>query len=170
MGDFVTQIGESFIGSGPNAAHVNTVLGAKGGHVEAAWVASLAQPKRGHTPFVVVLKPGLPVKPFTLFVNKATILDDRHAELTWGAAHAGVAKGVADAVATGVVASERVGELLLVAAVWVDPKANDAEAVFANNAKATLRALAAGAAGEPGLEAVLAARVRPENPFFPPEA
>ena len=31
---FVTQLGEAFVGSGPEAAHVNTVLGEKGGPVE----------------------------------------------------------------------------------------------------------------------------------------
>ena len=32
--------------------------------------------RAGHTPYLVVLKPGLPVKPFTLFVNKATIASE----------------------------------------------------------------------------------------------
>src|SRR5262245_42129171 len=44
---FVSQFGESFIGEGVNAAHINTVLGGKGGAVEQAWVAALAQPSPG---------------------------------------------------------------------------------------------------------------------------
>ena len=98
---FVTQIGESFVGDGPHAAHLNTVLGGKGGAVETAWASALAHPTQGHTPFVAVLRPGLPVKPFTLFINKATLAGDRHAEMTWGPAQAGVAKGVAEAVGAG---------------------------------------------------------------------
>lgn len=30
------------------------------------------------------VKPGTAGRPFTLFVHKATIENDRHAELTWG--------------------------------------------------------------------------------------
>src|SRR5262249_47272338 len=100
---FVTQLGEAFVGSGPEAAHVNTVLGATGGPVEAAWVTALATPREGHVAFVVAAQPGLAVKPLTLFVNKATIASSDHAALTWGPAQAGVASGVLDAVAEGTV-------------------------------------------------------------------
>jgi 5,6,7,8-tetrahydromethanopterin hydro-lyase len=93
------QLGECFVGSGPNAAHVNTVLGARSGPVGSAWATALATPTRGHAPFVAVIRPGLPAKPFTLFVNKAEVRDDAHARLTWGPAQAGVAGGVVDAVA-----------------------------------------------------------------------
>ena len=67
------QLGEGFAGDGPNAAHVNTMLGPKDGPVGAAWATALATPRAGHTPFVVVVKPNVPVKPMTLFVNKATV-------------------------------------------------------------------------------------------------
>src|SRR5260221_7718549 len=83
-----TQIGECFAGEGVDAAHVNTVLGRLGGPVETAWATALATPRPGHAAFVTVLRPNLPVRPPTLFVNKATITDDRHGELTWGAAQA----------------------------------------------------------------------------------
>jgi len=41
-----TQFGESFIGQGVNAAHINTVLGETGGPVETAWVTALATGSR----------------------------------------------------------------------------------------------------------------------------
>ena len=87
------QIGESFIGDGVDAAHVNTVLGERGGPVGTAWATALATPRAGHVPFVAVVQPGLAVQPMTLFVNKAPIEPGRHADLTWGAAQAGVAAG-----------------------------------------------------------------------------
>lgn len=166
MIDFETQLGEGFAGDGINAAHINTVLGAKGGPVETAWVTSLAHPTPGHVPFVAVLRPGLPLKPFTLFVNKATIAGDTHAALTWGAAQAGVAKGVTDALVESVIDPDSVDRLLLVAAVWVNPAAADADLVFANNAQATLAALRAGCAGRPTVAELLAERAAPFNPFF----
>jgi 5,6,7,8-tetrahydromethanopterin hydro-lyase len=165
---FVTQIGEAFVGQGADAAHVNTVLGALGGPVETAWVSALAHPSAGHTPFVTVLRPGLPVKPLTLFVNKATIASDRHGQLTWGAAQAGVARGVASAVADGLIADEEVDDLLLIAAVWVNPDATNAQSVYENNAASTFGALRAGAARMPDVAAVLAARDTPHNPYFTP--
>jgi len=163
-----TQIGESFVGEGADAAHVNTVLGRYGGPVETAWATALATPRAGHAAFVVVLRPNLPVQPLTLFVNKATIVGDRHGELTWGAAQAGVAAGVADAVATGVVPEGEATGLLLIAAVWVNPQADDADAVFANNRRATTEALANGAARRPGVDDVLAHRDEPFNAYYAP--
>jgi 5,6,7,8-tetrahydromethanopterin hydro-lyase len=145
---------------------VNTVLGRKGGPVETAWATALATPRQGHIPFVVVLRPNMPVKPATLFVNKADIRGDRHAALTWGAAQAGVARGVLESVASGVIPSAEVDELVLIAAVWVDWAADDEEAVYAGNLQATRSALTAGAEGRPVIDQLLAVRTDPENPFF----
>lgn len=145
---------------------MNTVLGRKGGPVETAWATALATPRQGHVPFVVVLRPNLPVKPLTLFVNKADVRGDRHAALTWGAAQAGVARGVLDAVADGLVPAAEVDDLLLVAAVWVDWAAEDEEEVYAGNAEATRAALAASAEGRPPIDELLSLRAEPENPFF----
>jgi 5,6,7,8-tetrahydromethanopterin hydro-lyase len=161
-----TLIGEGFAGSGPNAAHLNVVLGRKGGPVETAWATALATPRQGHIPFVVVVRPNLPVKPLTLFVNKADLRGGRHETLTWGAAQAGVASGVLSAVSDGLVPAGQVDDVLLIAAVWVDWDADDEEAVYANNVEATRDALAAAAEGRPTLEELLAVRDEPENPFF----
>jgi 5,6,7,8-tetrahydromethanopterin hydro-lyase len=162
-----TQIGEGFAGSGANAAHVNTVLGRRGSAVEAAWATALATPRLGHAPFVVVLRPNLPVKPFTLFVNKADVRGDRHERLTWGPAQAGVASGIASAVGDGLIPAIEVDELLIIAAVWVDWNADDDALVYANNRSAIRDALASAAAGLPNLDDVLEARDEPRNPFFP---
>ncbi len=161
-------IGESFIGEGAEAAHINTVLGDRHGPVGAAWAASLAMPRAGHTPFVTVLQPNLPVKPLTLFVNKAAIANERHGDLTWGAAQAGVAGGVADAVAHGVISAHDAEGLLLIVAVWVNPAAKHADLIYQNNRAATRNALANGVSGAPAVADMLAARHDPHNPFFNP--
>jgi 5,6,7,8-tetrahydromethanopterin hydro-lyase len=162
------QVGEGFAGDGPNAAHINTVLGSKDGPVGNAWATSLATPRIGHAPFVVVVKPNVPVKPFTLFVNKAAVdgeKHERHGRITWGAAQAGVAAGVVAAVRKGIVSEADADELLLIAAVWVNPDADDEQAVYANNEAATLAALAAGRDGTPTVTDILDAGP-PQNPFF----
>ena len=161
-------IGESYIGQGAEAAHVNTVLGERTGPVGVAWTTALATPSAGHAPFVAVVIPGIPVKPMTLFVNKAPIAGDEHGTLTWGAAQAGVAGGVADAVSEGILSEADADQSLIIAAVWVNPAARDAEKVYANNRTATREALRAGVEGAPQMAEVLAARHRPFNPFYSP--
>jgi 5,6,7,8-tetrahydromethanopterin hydro-lyase len=160
-------IGEGFAGEGANAAHVNTMLGPKGGPVGAAWATALATPRAGHAAFVVVAAPNVPVKPMTLFVNKATVdpANEMHARLTWGAAQAGVAAGVVDAHRKGILLADDADDVVLVAAVWVNPAADDEEAVYENNAQATLAALAAGRDGLPTVATVLDAG-EPRNPYF----
>jgi 5,6,7,8-tetrahydromethanopterin hydro-lyase len=162
-------IGESFVGDGAEAAHINTVLGHRAGPVGTAWATALATPSAGHTPFVAVLRPGIPVKPLTLFVNKAPIAGDEHGTLTWGAAQAGVAGGVADAVADGIISTQAAEDFVLIAAVWVSPAAREADLVYANNRAATKAALDAAARSQPDLEQVLAARAHPANPFYQPK-
>lgn len=165
---FATQFGEAFAGAGADAAHLNTVLGAVGGPVETAWVTALATPRAGHGSFVTTVQPGIPTRPMTLFVNKATLDGDTHAALTWGPAQAGVASGVLWAVSEGIVDPRLVDDLLLVAAVWVNPKATDGDLVYENNRQATRDALAAGAARTPSLQATLAVRDVPFNAYWPP--
>lgn len=160
------QIGEGFVGSGPNAAHTNTVLGHRSGPAGVAWATALATPRAGHVPFMAVAKPGIPVKPVTLFVNKAAMESDLHGTLTWGAAQAGLAAGVADAIRDGYIPVAAVDDLVLIAAVWVNPAANDEEAVFANQRQAVYEALQRGAKSEPTVEQFLAAAEQVSNPFF----
>ena len=159
-------IGESYIGQGAEAAHVNTVLGERTGPVGVAWATALASPSAGHAPFVAVVIPGLPVKPMTLFVNKAAIAGDEHGTLTWGAAQAGVAGGVADAVSEGIISEADADQSLIIAAVWVNPAARDADLVYANNRTATREALRAGVEGVPRVAEVLVASNHPFNPFY----
>ena len=48
------QIGESYVGEGAEAAHINTVLGDRDGPVGAAWATALATPRAGHAAFVTI--------------------------------------------------------------------------------------------------------------------
>jgi 5,6,7,8-tetrahydromethanopterin hydro-lyase len=83
--------------------------------------------------------------------------------MTWGPAQAGVAGGVAEAVAKEIVFDI---DDVLIAAVWVDPAADDAETVFANNFEATLGALAMGQQGMPTATDIEEFRSDLWNPFF----
>lgn len=168
MSDAIYQVGESFIGAGPNAAHVNTVLGSRLGPVGTAWATALATPSSGHVPFMAVMRPGLPVKPATLFVTKAAPNGDEHGLMIWGPAQAGVAGGVADALAEGTLQGIDLDDVVLLCAVWVDPAADDADAVYRHNREATATALRNGARALPDRDEVLAARDGIHNPFYTP--
>jgi 5,6,7,8-tetrahydromethanopterin hydro-lyase len=163
------QIGESFVGEGVNAAHINTVFGHREGPAGVAWATALATPSQGHVPYVVVLQPSLPVKPLTLFVTKAAPASDIHGTMIWGAAQAGVAGGVADAVAEGHIKLEDLDITVIITAVWVNPGADDAQAVYQNNRLATRTALANGAQMLPDANEMLKNRHKPFNPYFTPQ-
>jgi formaldehyde-activating enzyme len=125
------RIGEGFGGTSPNGAHLNVVLARRGSPTAAAAIGMLAHPTPGHTPVLVVVGESQqsyePVFPPTLMMNKATAIEDRHQTMTWGAAQLGIAQGVLDAVADGLL--EATQELVVLAAVWIDVAANDETAV-----------------------------------------
>ncbi len=137
------RIGEGWSGSKPNGSHVNVVLARRGSPTAAAALSMFAQPAPGHTPVLVCVgrteDEYEPVWPPTLMMNKATATDDRHQTITWGAAQLGIAQGVLDAVADGLV--EASGDLLVLVAVWVDPGASDETAVRLANRGAVRKAL-----------------------------
>jgi 5,6,7,8-tetrahydromethanopterin hydro-lyase len=160
-------IGESFVGDGPNAAHTNIVLGRKDGPVASAWATALATPSAGHVPFVTVLRPSVPVKPFTLFVSKAAPAGELHEKAIWGSAQAGLAQGVADALAEGLL--DDPDNLLIIAAVWVNPAVHDLDESYRNQRDAALGAVRAAVNGTPTVEDVLkAAEAGAYNPFYTP--
>jgi 5,6,7,8-tetrahydromethanopterin hydro-lyase len=161
-------IGESFVGDGVNAAHINVVLGRRDGPVGTAWASALAAPSAGHAPFVAVAQPGIPAVPPTLFVNKAAIAGPAHGNMTWGPAQAGVAQGVGQALEESVIDKEDVDNLVLIAAVWVNPNADNEAEVYRNNQVATLEALRKAVEGLPKASEFITAAKAPYNPFFRP--
>ncbi len=68
----------------------------------------------------------------------------------------------------GIISADDADQSLIIAAVWVNPAARDAEKVYANNRTATREALRAGVEGAPHMAEVLVARHRPFNPFYSP--
>lgn len=164
------HIGEGFEGAGPDAAHINLILGTKA-QLGSAFATAAASPGSGHIPFLAVLKPNLPVKPATLFIAKAVLRTESHERMTWGPAQAGVAAGITDALLQGVLPAEAEDGWLAIALVWVDLAANDADVVYSNNRAAALnacrRALTAGWPSRADLKDGLASV---SNPFFTPKA
>jgi len=164
------RIGEGWGGLGPNGSHVNVVLARRGSPTAAAAISMLALPSPGHTPVLVCVGPEQrlyePVWPPTLMMNKATATDERHQTITWGAAQLGIGQGVLDAVAEGLL--EASGDLLVLVAVWVDPRASDETAVRLANREATLKAIRVCVEGRDPDAAARLVRERDSlrNPFY----
>ena len=68
-----TMVGESLVGDGNEVAHIDLLIGPKGGAVEAAFCNTLANNKDGFTSLLAVVAPNLPAKPNTVMFNKVTI-------------------------------------------------------------------------------------------------
>lgn len=163
-------VGEAFVGAGADAAHTNIVLGRRDSPVATAWATALASPSAGHVPFVTVARPSVPVQPPTLFVPKAAATGELHQRATWGAAQAGLALGVTEAVEQGLLPRAEVPALLIIAAIWVNPEVADLDAAFANQRAAAFDAIRAAVAGTPDVAAVLdAIRDGVSNPFYTPD-
>jgi 5,6,7,8-tetrahydromethanopterin hydro-lyase len=130
----------------------------------------LAQPSPGHTPVLVCVgetpQQYEPVWPPTLMMNKATAVDDRHQTLTWGAAQLGIAQGVLDAVADGLIDAS--GDLVVLVAVWVDPAAADETAVRVANREAVRKAIGVCVEGRDpaAATALVERRDHLRNPFY----
>ncbi len=161
-----TWYAEAWAGEVPNAAHLNLAIGLKGGPIEQAFLTAMALPRSGTIPFFTALQPNWPVKPFTLFVNKADFRSEEHSRLTWGPAQAGIAEGILTAVQHGIIPQEQVDEYLIIASVWVDWNANNDEAVYQNNKDAAVSAMERAFGGKPGIEDLLARLGHAENPFL----
>jgi 5,6,7,8-tetrahydromethanopterin hydro-lyase len=163
------RIGEAWSGEIPNGSHLNVVVGRRGSPTAAAIVGVLGSPRPGHAPFLACLSPGIVVRPMTVVVNKSTIEGQGDlGRITWGAAQLGIAQGVLDAVADGLVNPGEAAELVLLAALWVDPAAHDETAVKRAN-RAAMRAALEDALTPPAAAAVselVAKRENAANVFY----
>jgi formaldehyde-activating enzyme len=169
--DLDGRIGEGWGGSpGPNGAHVNVVLGVRGSPTAAALLGTFTSPAPGHTPILVVVGEAQNryelVWPPTIMINKATATEDLHVSLTWGAAQLGIAQGVLDAVADGLL--EPTDDVLVFVCVWVDPTATDATAVRKANRQATRKAIGVCVEGRDpeAARALVARRDEVTSPFY----
>jgi 5,6,7,8-tetrahydromethanopterin hydro-lyase len=160
-----SMVGEALVGSGPEIAHIDLVLGPRGGPVEAAFMNSLAMPRQGHTPLLAVLEPNIQPKPVTLIVNKVTIKNVGQAALMFGPAQAAVAKAVMDSVAEGVIPQEQADDIFVIVSVFIEWDAKDKDKVYEYNYQATKLAIANAVEGKPTVEEALAKKDSAKHPF-----
>ena len=99
----------------------------------------------------------------TVVINKSTISGEGElGRITWGAAQLGIAQGVLDAVADGLLDAGEAADVVILAALWVDPDADDETAVKRAN-RAAMRAALEDALRPPSAEDVAALAERRET-------
>jgi 5,6,7,8-tetrahydromethanopterin hydro-lyase len=163
-------IGEGWSGADPDGAHVNVVLAQRGTPTAAALLGTLTSPTAGHAPILVVVGEDKdhyePVWPPTIMINKATALEQRHQTLTWGAGQLGIAQGVLDAVAEGLIHAA-ISDLVFVA-IYIDPAADDETAVRIASREATLKGIRTAVRGrDPDMaRALVERRDSLRSPFY----
>jgi formaldehyde-activating enzyme len=168
--DLDGRIGEGWSGTKPDGSHVNVVLARRGTPTAAALLGTFTAPRPGHTPILVVVGETEgqyePVWPPTVMINKATALEDLHQTITWGAAQLGIAQGVLDAVADGLLAPT--DDVVVFVTVWVDPGASLETAVRQANRTAVRKAIGMAVQGRDpeAARALVARRDALRSPFY----
>jgi 5,6,7,8-tetrahydromethanopterin hydro-lyase len=167
--DFDGLIGEGWSGVDPDGAHVNVVLAERGTATAGALLTTFTSPAPGHAPILVVVGEDKqhyePVWPPTIMINKATAVEDLHQTITWGAGQLGIAQGVLDAVAAGLIPAS--GDLLVFVAVYIEPDAGDETAVRVASREATLKGVRTAVQGRDAqAQAMVDRRDSLRSPFY----
>ncbi len=160
-----TCVGESLVGDGNEVAHVDLLIGPRGGPVEAAFCNALTNNKDGFTTLLAVIAPNLLTKPPTILYNKVTIKDARQAVQMFGPAQYAVAKAVADSVAEGIIPANEADDLFITVGVFIHWEAKDDKKIQDFNYRATKEALARAIKGEPKSSQVTAQKDTAHHPF-----
>jgi 5,6,7,8-tetrahydromethanopterin hydro-lyase len=158
-------VGEALAGDGNEIAHIDLLIGDKGGPVGVAFANALARQSEGHTNLLAVLTPNLAVKPATVMVTKVTIKGMKQAVQMFGPAQAAVAKAVADSVAEGVIPKAQAENLVIVCGVFIHPGAEDNKKIYEYNLEATRMAIRHAMSGKPTADEVVAGKDSAEHPF-----
>ena len=160
-----TMVGEALVGDGNEVAHIDLILGPRGGSAESAFVMTLTNQKEGVNGLLAVLAPNLMCKPATVMFNKVTIKGAKQAVQMFGPAQHAVAKAVADSLAEGVIPQDEADNLFICVGVFIHWEAADDKKIQEYNYKATKEAIARAIAGEPKVAEVIAKRDTAKHPF-----
>jgi 5,6,7,8-tetrahydromethanopterin hydro-lyase len=159
------QVGESLVGEGNEVAHVDLLIGSKGGPVGEAFAEALINQKEGHTNLLAVVAPNLPCKPDTIISNKVTIKGAAQAVQMFGPAQAAVARAVVDSVRDGVIGEGDVDDLCIICGVFIHWDAADDKKIFDYNYQATKEAIARALGNEPSVSTILDSSEAARHPF-----
>lgn len=157
-------------GLAPNGVHVNVLLAARGTPTAAAITTAFTSPSEGFTPVLVSLgetqQSYVTLNPPTVIVSKSAAVPGLPETLIFGAAQVGIAQGVLDTAAAGLVAADQ--ETIILVSLWIDPAAGDETAVKYAAREAAAAALHEAVVGRSAADRELLVSRRDEitHPFY----
>jgi len=160
------EIGEALVGDGAEIAHVDLMIGDKAGPVGQAFAGALSQLSQGHTPLLSVIRPNLLTKPATIIIPKVTISGMTSASKIFGPAQMAVARAVADCVEEGVIPRDKIEEWVIVASVFIHPKATDFRKIYQYNYGATKLAIRRALQHYPSIDKIMKEKDRGKHPIM----
>ena len=159
------SVGESLVGEGNEVAHIDLLIGSKGGPVGGAFASSLTNQRAGHTNLLAVVAPNLPAKPDTIMSNKVTLKGEKQVGQMFGPAQAAVARAVVDSVREGVIPEADVEDLCVIVGVFIHWEAADDKKIFDWNYQATKESIARALGSKPSMQEILDAEEAARHPF-----
>lgn len=163
MADFF--IGESLVGDGNEIAHIDLIIGSKGGPAGQAFANALSNQKDGFSTLLAVVSPNLPAKPDTLLFNKVTIKGAKQAVQMFGPAQAAVARAVVDSVTSGVIPKGKADDYCILVGVFIHWQAEDDKKIYKFNYQATKESIERALKGKPTVDEVLSGAKTATHPF-----
>jgi 5,6,7,8-tetrahydromethanopterin hydro-lyase len=161
------MVGESLVGDGNEVAHIDLIMGPRGGAAETAFANCLTNNKDGFTSLLAVIAPNLPAKPHTVMFNKVTIKGAKQAVQMFGPAQAAVARAVADCVAEGTIPLDEANDVFICVGVFIHWDAADDTKIYDYNYKAVKESIERAVRGDPQPADVVAKRASAKHPFSP---
>jgi 5,6,7,8-tetrahydromethanopterin hydro-lyase len=159
-------IGEALVGEGNEIAHIDLLIGDKGGPVGTAFANALANQSAGHSNLLAVLTPNLLCKPATVLITKVTIKGMKQAGQMFGPAQKAVAKAVADCTAAGTIPQAEADNYVVVCGVFIHPAASDDKKIYQFNYDATKLAIERAMKNEPKVSEITAKKDTVKHPIF----
>ena len=158
-------VGESLVGDGNEVAHIDLIMGPRGGAAETAFCNTLSNNKDGFTSLLAVVAPNLPTKPNTVMWNKVTIKGAAQAVQMFGPAQTAVARAVADSVEDGIIPSAEADNIFILVGVFIHWDAKNDQKIYDYNYQAVKESIERAIKGEPTAKDVVSQKSSAEHPF-----
>ena len=158
-------VGESLVGDGNEVAHIDLIIGPRGGAAERAFNRTLTTQRAGVNGLLAVVAPNLMTKPATVMFNKVTIKGAKQAVQMFGPAQRGVAMAVMDCVADGTIPQAEAEDVFISVGVFIHWMAEDDAKIQQYNYEATKQSIKRAVAREPKVADVVKQYKTSAHPF-----
>ena len=158
-------VGESLVGEGNEVAHIDLIIGPRGGAAEEAFYRTLTDQKQGVNGLLAVVAPNLMTKPATVMFNKVTIKGAKQAVQMFGPAQRGVAMAVMDCVADGTIPQAEAEDVFICVGVFIHWMADDDAKIQQYNYEAVKQSIKRAVAREPKVADVVKQYKTSSHPF-----